>query len=920
MREHLRIVFGRTQPEALIKTLRNEAGFRFRVDSQHMDRITYRHFAMDMLREYTYEEVDALHHDMTEHIKKRKEKCGDNVFALLPEYTLDVLRMDGFEPVCRQDQLLNWRQCYLYLGQDLLTAAHLAFIDVDHNRVTREFLWPSQIRSDDIRLNDMMKKGLAENHFHLNGSTRSFELSWLCLMNHPVKIKAYFKKEKGKKADYTEQNLNNDFEEDLNGGVSSSVGDNRYSWDKRIAIACWIRAMLFFWLRDGMPKPDLFNAFRCIVDDRMLDLWDRLTGIIETIRWQSGSRKFDQLNKKGHVVYSLNIDYAINDEALAKKDMDHCCRSLTGERALLYKALYWIYSQKISNKGENKLFMDLLYLYILIKTQFRSELIQVNERYGFKNFAKYQDRKDLIFEHFPKYSLEAKHLSVNESMTVGNVCSLEMRIGPPDKVRSVRGKIKRNDNEIRFLNGIIEPNSGEEMKKVGLDSDYFYVFHFPKIPEKQPDYDIEEIPKPKDDRSKFEKILMEKPRNHKLRKKSRRQALAIAGAMQKWDWLCTRIRGIDACTYEIGCRPELFATEFRFLRNLILHTERSIPCLYSYIQPKITATYHVGEDFMDIIDGLRAIDEAIRFLEMEPGERLGHAMALGVDPKEYYGLKRGRIVLSQQDMLDNIVWTLNKTKELGILIDCTLYRSLQQIAEELIYKIYDRYDDQDRNYTLHEYYDSWRLRGDDPWLYHDGFFDKDKYEQEKGYDVQCISYQYNLHRIRHAYHEERYKSIRENKVVTRLYQQYHFDPEVKAKGRKEYEYRVDEGYIALANDLQDKMMQEISARHIGIECNPSSNVLIGPFKTYEQHPLFRFYPMQAASDQVLQFVSVNTDDQGVFDTSLQMEYALLASSMRKMKKESDGSMKYNEEAIYDYLERLRQNGISQTFPKTPSYR
>lgn len=41
-------------------------------------------------------------------------------------------------------------------------------------------------------------------------------------------------------------------------------------------------------------------------------------------------------------------------------------------------------------------------------------------------------------------------------------------------------------------------------------------------------------------------------------------------------------------------------------------------------------TYHTGEDFLDIVDGLRAIDEALLFLQMEKGERLGHAMALGV--------------------------------------------------------------------------------------------------------------------------------------------------------------------------------------------------------------------------------------------------------------------------------------------------
>ena len=57
-------------------------------------------------------------------------------------------------------------------------------------------------------------------------------------------------------------------------------------------------------------------------------------------------------------------------------------------------------------------------------------MIQVNQRYGFKNFAQYQNRKDKIFEIYPVYECEAKNLSVVESMKNGNVRSLEMRIGP----------------------------------------------------------------------------------------------------------------------------------------------------------------------------------------------------------------------------------------------------------------------------------------------------------------------------------------------------------------------------------------------------------------------------------------------------------------------------------------------------------
>ena len=42
---------------------------------------------------------------------------------------------------------------------------------------------------------------------------------------------------------------------------------------------------------------------------------------------------------------------------------------------------------------------------------------------------------------------------------------------------------------------------------------------------------------------------------------------------------------------------------------------------------RISKTYHVGEDFLDIADGMRAIDEAIEYLEMGACSRIGDALA-----------------------------------------------------------------------------------------------------------------------------------------------------------------------------------------------------------------------------------------------------------------------------------------------------
>ena len=54
--------------------------------------------------------------------------------------------------------------------------------------------------------------------------------------------------------------------------------------------------------------------------------------------------------------------------------------------------------------------------------------------------------------------------------------------------------------------------------------------------------------------------------------------------------------------------------------------------------------------------GLRALDEAIRFLEMGSGDRFGHATVLGLDLEEWYHRKDYCIHLKEQDYLDNVMW------------------------------------------------------------------------------------------------------------------------------------------------------------------------------------------------------------------------------------------------------------------------
>ena len=126
--------------------------------------------------------------------------------------------------------------------------------------------------------------------------------------------------------------------------------------------------------------------------------------------------------------------------------------------------------------------------------------------------------------------------------------------------------------------------------------------------------------------------------------------------------------------------------------------------------------------------------------------------------------------------------------------------------------------------------------------------------------------------------------------------------------------KFDDGIADVVKQLQDTMIRELVSEGIGIETNPSSNYLIGTIRKYEEHPIIRFNSRKlnpTASNMSLN-VSINTDDQGVFDTLLENEYALMALALKKAKNEKYEAI-YDIEDIYEWIDYVRRMGVEQTF-------
>lgn len=874
--EHLKIAFHRLQPEVLLSSICSWYDFNprssfGRVHSDDLGNYAYHHYATAYSgNSRTDDEASYLNRHFKQRIATDNGQCS--VFELLRNYSKSLLVTDGTQPLCRYERLLRWRQVSLTLSQDLFTTAYAASEDLCKGHMRKNFVWPAIIGTDNQRLSQITAQGISENHFHLTGSTRVFPLSWACMMNHPEQIHVFFSSEV----------IRENFRDRLNQVLAIGAEARPLPWPELLLYAAYLRANLF---RRAVQDPDpavpsdkWVNEFLEFVEDPASRL-QQTRSIVEILRYDSGAARLLQPDRR-----SLVLDYALTSDLIGCYESHN--RLLAGERHLLYRLFYLSFSGELTSQEQ-----DCFYLYLLIQNQFRSELIQVNGRVGFQNFARYQERKDLFWEDIPGYKAESIRLGVNAILEGGHIRALEARVNPARPTSSPYRKIRELDELYGFAETGVLPR--EPQLDIIADSPLFYVVHFPK--------NTFEIPDGFHNSSKDLCSLLY-PRNSGVRRRSEIQAKLLAKALASSPYLRKRVRAIDACANEIGCRPETFATEFRFLRS-------GIPCVNgNYFMPEseskvsLRATYHAGEDFIDIIDGLRAIDEAQLFLELHRGDRLGHALAMGVDPASYYNLKKMRLIIPKQDLLDNLVWILYRPLEYNLDPPRRLQKRLELKAIELMNEIgYDA-----TKFELLDYYTAWRLRGDHPSVYLPGWTEDDFHIQDGSYEDFLTMAKPSL------------KVLRKTDAVRQLLNLYHFDTNIKKKGRQVESYLIDPEMVHLVEQLQSRMQHQLMEKGLAIECNPSSNVLIGSFEKYRDHPIFRFnrhglrIPRWEKEAPANLSVSLNTDDQGVFDTSLECEYAFVASCLEREVDSSGNRINSNDE-IYDYLNHLRILGNSQTF-------
>lgn len=352
------------------------------------------------------------------------------------------------------------------------------------------------------------------------------------------------------------------------------------------------------------------------------------------------------------------------------------------------------------------------------------------------------------------------------------------------------------------------------------------------------------------------------------------------------------LRTLDAAGDERLFPPEVFAPMIRALRKGALPQRMSPGFDVAHLRP-MKVSMHAGECFESLSTGMRRVDELMEFGDLREGDRIGHALAAGVDPRGWADAHE-ECVVTLEDFFDDAVWLRRAARLAGsVFPDAFRWTSF--------------YEERIRRWAPELYsaraLEKARIRGDffevleRAWLLRRNWPNSERpFPQDGWRRALCPDF----------------RELRDEKnPAVMLYREYLESTTYRRAARREIVLRRRELGIAHGERdgnvvelgekeldfweaLQDCLIEKCARRGVVFETNPSSNVFITDLSGYGVHPIFRWRPVRTdelnAGEKYNRFglrhgpvrVCVNTDDPAIFNTGILKEFALLSGVAERM--------------------------------------
>jgi hypothetical protein len=375
------------------------------------------------------------------------------------------------------------------------------------------------------------------------------------------------------------------------------------------------------------------------------------------------------------------------------------------------------------------------------------------------------------------------------------------------------------------------------------------------------------------------------------------QAYALRNAAQH-PVLSDLFVGLDVAALETDAPVGVFAPAIRWLRSLTAGRKpvaRSFDDQFQkqHVSP-LGVTCHAGEDFRHLLGGIRSVDESVDYLQMHQGDRIGHGLALGVDPERWARRMGGSVTMKVGHRLFELIWFYDKLRSLSGYSSIT-----EQVRSEIKRLSRQVYPSPVTEGT--ERMSAPKAAGTPSCEVLDAS------RRFQKFDPRLVE---QRHDPIHPYARFGQREIKEAKERhgERPFDlwMYHMTNRPFAERADEVErFALQPQWFEAIRAVQHAVMDKITRREVAIEVNPTSNRAIGGFDSLSEHPVFDWDPPSGDPDGPRPYVVVGSDDPGVFGSELLHEYAFLHAAARKRG--------YDRDAVESWLQDLRENGMRFLF-------
>ncbi len=374
----------------------------------------------------------------------------------------------------------------------------------------------------------------------------------------------------------------------------------------------------------------------------------------------------------------------------------------------------------------------------------------------------------------------------------------------------------------------------------------------------------------------------------------RKQSDAICRVLREYPLTLQWIRGIDICNDELAMPTWLFAPLFSEIVETSKETSAYLHSEFGLEVPPIRATAHVGEDFVHLLTGLRRIDEAVEQLAIGEGSRIGHALALGTDPRDWAS-GVGPLAMDKLTRLHDLVWEWSIMNELSEIPSFPRAHFVQTHAQRIIDELFSHWESLDetrfcRKPTMHDLVTLRRNLCDPSMLAAVGFPDETPGLQQPTPQLNPLGRA-----------ERKLGSTEQRNNELKILKQYLTDPVLFRRGRDVMLVKTSQTGETIAA-VQDGLRCKVAARGILVEVNPSSNQVVGGVGDLRNHPIWRISRPEYSGDIPEVAICVGSDDPLVFATDLPQEYQRLADVLLKQG--------YSQHSTMNWLDSVRRNSLS----------